>query len=686
MSNGNRARGIRLSQLRLAGATGSGRSYGISFLDGDRESWRPLSVIAGPSQTGKTSAIDFIRYCLGESGHPQHPEILQYVRAALLETELAGEITTIERDAIGSSSKFASVWSAPLDGLRNARELRLPSEPTSDPEGLSQFVLAACDLDNIALPVSPKQADSEMQVLSIRDLFRVMWLPNERLDSKNLVFEHSNYMVQQKLMQTIDVMFDIYDATGTELAARARRASEAAREAARVASSLRTIVQAEYPAGPLIMETDRGQARRDVQLLREQLARIDRDAISSENTLTGMRRALEDAQNIARAAAVRVRNRESLMDRLAALRGQYADDKKKLTFLKEAERLFNPLQVRVCPACLSSLDSQPAVISGACSLCGHELPFEDGSLSLGMAADGIESERDRIHSTDEQQNLAQTMAVLEAEHRATSRRLDELTDYWNRLDEDLKVLRAVQDGADRTVEEVARALDQAANVPAPYLAARDNLNRQLADALVREQVTDAGIRLWTRLETAEQNAERLAGQAAQLRAERREISNRLERGVVIAKLSARFGEILSEIGYPKLSEPYLDQGLIPHVRGLPYSAASSGGLVLISLAWYLAIWEVAHESAARAPGLLMIDSPQKNLGHAARSDDPDFADARLVENFYGHVQRWLASDGVGAQLVVVDNSPPEIVSDNIIVRFTRDRSVPPYGLIDDAID
>ena len=74
-----------------------------------------------------------------------------------------------------------------------------------------------------------------------------------------------------------------------------------------------------------------------------------------------MRRTLEDAQDAARAAALRVRNRESLMDRLSALRGQYADVKKKLTFLKEAERLFNPLQVRVSTGLASRLFGLPTI-------------------------------------------------------------------------------------------------------------------------------------------------------------------------------------------------------------------------------------------------------------------------------------------------------------------------------------
>jgi len=631
--------------------------------------------------------VDFARYCLGDAEHPQHPETLAYVRAALLETELAGEITTIERAAAGPPSPFASVWKAALGGLSNAVELRVSTEPPSDPEGLSQLILAACGLDNIALPEAPTGAESATQMLSIRDVFRIMWLPNERLDSKNLVSEHANFMVRQKLLQTIDVMFDVHDAAGTDLAARARRAAEASREAERVANSLRTVVQAEHPAGPLVLETDLDRARREVRDLTAELTRLDRDHVNTQSTLTGMRRALEDAQSRARSASVRVRNRQSLMERLAALRGQYADDRKKLTFLKEAERLFNPLQVTVCPACLCALDCPPSAADGECSLCGHPIVYTASAITLGAAADAVESSADLHQSTTEDDgSVDHAVAVLQAELKATTRRLDELTDYWRRLDDDLKILRSAQDAADRAVEEAAEALNQAADVPAPYLAGRDELNRRRADARLRQQTAEAGLRLWARVQAAEDNAHRLAGQAARLRAERKDAARRPDRAAVITRLSRRFGEILADMGYPKLSQPYLDGQLMPSVRGLPYTAASSGGLVLISLAWYLTIWEVAHEHAAAAPGLLIIDSPQKNLGHSARSDDRDFADTRLVEGFYRHVRNWLAHDGVGAQLVVVDNSPPQSVADDVVVRYTRNPAFPPYGLIDNATD
>jgi hypothetical protein len=42
--------------------------------------------------------------------------------------------------------------------IRTVPELRLPIEPTSDPNGLSQHVLAACGLGNVELPLAPTEA------------------------------------------------------------------------------------------------------------------------------------------------------------------------------------------------------------------------------------------------------------------------------------------------------------------------------------------------------------------------------------------------------------------------------------------------------------------------------------------------------------------------------------------------
>ncbi|MDX8148016.1 MULTISPECIES: hypothetical protein [Lentzea] len=83
---------------------------------------------------------------------------------------------------------------------------------------------------------------------------------------------------------------------------------------------------------------------------------------------------------------------------------------------------------------------------------------------------------------------------------------------------------------------------------------------------------------------AEAQADRLSGHASRLCAERRLAAARPEPAAVLRRLSQRFGEVPADIGYPKLRDPMLDDKLMPYVRGLPYTSASSGGLVLISLA------------------------------------------------------------------------------------------------------
>lgn len=655
--------GIRITELRLAGASGSDKIYGAQFRQSQGGSFRPLSVIAGPSLTGKTSIIDFIRYCLGDDEHPQHAEILTAVRSALLETELDGQPTVIERAATGSPSRFASIWPSRLAEIDGAAELRISAEPPSDPDGLSQFVLGSFDLSGIELPDSAVNPDTAMQFLSIRDVFRVISLPNDRLDNKNLTFENSPYMVKQKFRQTIDVMFGVHDNEQAVLAARLRLAREAARGAELSANALLRIAEDEHPRGLIQLAADLEEAETAVAALEGELEILDRERRSTEQASQELRAALTAAQDRSRDARVRTRDRRSLIDRLDALRGQYADDKRKMNFLRDAERLFDPLRIVTCPACLNVLQNPPAVEHGTCTLC-HQ--------PVATPTQGVETATGRN-------------AILEAELKAVSKRLKSLNDYVGRLEAHLRVLVEESIAADAAADAAAQAVDDITDAPAPWLALRDSLTRRTTEARLTVQAAKAGINAWDRVAEARANHARLVAIARRIHDERREIRQRPDRGAIISALSARFGEILLAIGYPKLNNPFIDDELIPHVRDLPYTSASSGGMVLISLAWNLALWEIAHERDADAPGLLIIDSPQKNLGHNSKDGDSDFADATLVENFYAHVQNWLATDGIGAQLIVVDNSPPASVEENVVVRFTRRADVAPYGLIPEAM-
>ena len=101
---------------------------------------------------------------------------------------------------------------------------------------------------------------------------------------------------------------------------------------------------------------------------------------------------------------------------------------------------------------------------------------------------------------------------------------------------------------------------------------------------------------------------------------------------------------------------------------------------MISLAWHLAILEEAVEQSAPHPGLLMIDSPQKNLLADSTMDSLAKADA-----IYDHLIAWTSGAGLGSQIILVDNAPRPAGMSHVVVSYSGDPGEPPYGLIDDEV-
>jgi hypothetical protein len=197
---------IRLRRLRLIGTS---RNYGVSFLNDDGLP-QALSVIAGQISTGKTSILEFIDYCLGDSNHPRHVEIQRQVQVALLELELSGDVHVIER-RLFSEDQNALVHRCDLDHLEDPHHSALAVlAPAGAQDSLSTFLLEHTGLDRISLKEAPTQASSRTDPLSFRDLMWLCFLPNSRTDNRQLLQEH-HYMRELKLRQVIEVVFGVHD-------------------------------------------------------------------------------------------------------------------------------------------------------------------------------------------------------------------------------------------------------------------------------------------------------------------------------------------------------------------------------------------------------------------------------------------------------------------------------------------
>ncbi|WP_436522060.1 DNA recombination protein RecN [Actinoplanes sp. HUAS TT8] len=632
--------GIRIRRLRLHA---DGRTYDVDFRDGS-DLTRPLSIIAGAFGTGKTTILEFVDYCLGASDHPRHPEITPKVRAATLEAELSGTPYLIQR-IVGEPSTFAYVLPGRLDRIGPpATPERRPLRPAGAPDSLSSFLLAHCKLEGVRL----RAGDTDP--LSFRDLMWLCFLPNDRLDDRNLLFENVP-MKNLKLRQVVDVVFDVHDDQAIEVGRRIRTL-EAEIDAAAAAHRTAAVMIAELEPGRRAeLEERERAAKAEIAACNAALAELDARARADTRFADDLRERHRAAAVAARAAAALLRDRETQAQRMTGLRITYADEVSKLVMLAEAGSLFPPMRLDVCPSCLHQVGPDDR----RCATCDTALePSAGGPPDVG------------------------------AELRSARARLAELTDYLDTIEREIPGLRAA---AERTAEAEARAAAELDAVTSgavtPYLAQRDAVTRRREGASGALQQAVAGLRLVHGLERRAATVADLSAQLTTLRTETPLGGGHGERAATVARVSRRYRDILREWHFPRAADAFVAEDLTPFVRGKPYTSASPGGRTLIALAWQLAIFEIAWETRSSHPGFLLVDSPQKNLG---QTSGPEAGDGPGIDRVYRHLEDWLSGPGAGAQIVVADNTPPPTAAADVIVRFSRRADRPPYALIDDQFD
>ncbi|WAM19502.1 hypothetical protein [Rhodococcus sp. JS3073] len=673
-------RGIRIRKLRLNGVE---RPYEIDFTDTNDYS-RTLSVVAGAFSTGKTSVLEFIDYCLGAKNHPPHPEIRRKVRSASLEVTLSGAPHVIERSVGEQPSAHAFVRAGRLGDIDIPPAERRLLKPTGDPRSLSSLLLSHCGLEGVELREAPTKADSATDPLSFRDLMSLCYLPNERLDDKNLLFENT-HMKRLKLGQVVDVVFGVHDDKAVELGRRIGELESRLSRARADYTAAEDFLFENNFGNRIDIEGQLDQARVRARSIEIELSDVDGQILGASTFAERLRERHRAASGRARRTAMILRDRETQVRRLIPLRAQYADDVSKLVMLAEAHELFDPLRVQVCPACMNALNGAVSIDGGHCSLCRHAIPIN----SANTDADRVPpSAHDRPHhgtSTVHAHGQTNGQFDVSTELRATRARLREITAYIDDLELEIGDRRAEYEQAREEERQLAIQLDESTrHTVTPFLSQRDDLMRRKQESAAVVERTRTGIRMLDGLDRRGTAVTRLQTQVEVLRRERDEANIEPDRDLVIHRISERYREILTSWRYPKIDQAFIDNKLVPHMRGTSYRDASSGGRTLISMAWALAVFEIAWETGAAHPGFMMIDSPQKNLGQG-KNRDAEFADSVAVDGVYRHLNTWLDGSGAGAQILIVDNAPPAMADDDVVVRFSGRAEHPPYGLISDEV-
>lgn len=638
---------IRISRLRLKGLN---KDYDYGFSPG-------LNIIAGPISTGKTSILEFIDYCLGAKSHPEHIEIQNKVTRVQLEIELNNELLVIERPLFSSDSKV-TIHECSLCELDAEHPTKIVQSPhRRDTESISSYILDGLGLVDIKLKEAPTQDGSDYDTLSLRNLMWYSFLKNERLDSKDLLFE-SSFIKNIKLKQVFDIIFKAHANEKATLSFQIRdlenRINRLKNEIETLTSFLREqrIPSFEELMTRLTILSDQEDD------LKQRLDVLTTTLKGESDTAQKLRSSISSEEEILKRLLVDRRDRETLLKRLLPLRGQYSEEIKKLHFLAEAKAIFNPLAIVRCPYCLEAISEVSD--EHHCSLCRKPISIEP----------------------EESFNV-------DKEIRSVKTKLKELNSFIQEVSVELDDLESKLLQKKKSINILQKQLDEAMKgYISPYVSERDalvgELNRIRQERVDLDNQLNLHEGLQKRIRVRLQLEEELGDKKTELR---EEDSKKERKGEVIKEVSGRFEEILTDIGFPKLNDAEINEDLVPTIRGKDYKMiGSSGALTLVSISWFLSIFEQAVEMHGHHLGFIMIDGVQKNIGIGAREDEIEYRDVKIVDGLYRHVIQKAHEYGSDAQVILVDNEPPIFANNYVSVKFSRRKDVPPYGLIDDETD
>ncbi|MEM9520374.1 MAG: hypothetical protein AAGA37_13710 [Actinomycetota bacterium] len=623
---------------------------------------RPLGLITGEISTGKTSVLQFIAYCLGRNRFPNHLEIRRSVTNALVEVELGGSVFVIERTAVERPSRTATVHSCSIEELASPhRTEELEVGSATGPGSLSHFLLADLGIAEIRLKEAPTQSASGVDRLSIRDLLRLVFVRYEDLGQEHLLRENQP-PVRLKFEQVIDVLFGAHDNRAASVAAEMQRIRTEIQKHERELSTILAFMAEQHVPAEDVLGSELDELGAELEQRNAELAELEDEMSAVADFGQQQRLTHQEAARRASSALNRQRTVATQIERLTSLAAQYDQDVKKLTFAEAAGSLFDPLLVSVCPWCFQKVEA--GMDESGCGVCNQALPGDAHTADSG--------------------------ADISRELRAVRKRRNELADYLTELHEEAHQATLDHRGAEDAARHAESALDEAMQGRfAPFIDQRDALV-----GAVTKLTSDIASR--GRLLAMHASAGRRRAALAGLRQDLEEQSEALAdaeqttttRADALLALNNRYASILEDFRFPKLSDPVIDSRYVPFARQQRYNElGSAGGRTLVTLAWYLAIFELAVEAGGPHPGILMIDSPQKGLKPTAGEERDEFQDPSIAASVYERLIGWAESAaGTTAQIIVVDNLPQASANEMVIVDYSADESQPPYGLIDDAVD
>lgn len=632
---------------------GARKNYEATFTEG-------LNIVWGDMDSGKSSILNLIDYCFGGSNETlRYAEILANARVVYLQVDLNGTRVTIERDLMDPNGAVR-VYSGKYKDISETFPRLMSAFPSVQmPDGwLSDFILECLNIPRIKIKQS-KRDDASADRLSIRDLFKLMYLKQTRVGSDNLL----DYANPPLFVKNVEIQKFVYNIHNEALTTLRGELTEMASE--------RKALLLERDTVHHFLKSVNIQADGDDEGFERQLTLKDEELDFLSNTIQSLKDDFKLSSSIATELKAKLSELRFRYDRVLAeiqetdekksnyvqLRSTYKLDLENLTVAKHGKSVVG--------------HAVRGLTSIACPLCETPLAISPEDISGEELIATSKSYKNRLAGVDEAiENLLQKRLNLQEEANAISAALRDKTASYDR-DNYVEV-----SGLLKSVEalEAARAQLQ---TEVATLHNTVSIRRRFQDIERSLEHKDAVI------ERIKRSIKEIEDGATSLES-------------VLVDLSNNLSAHMCGSGLRNVHGVYFDEKFVPYFRGLSYYKSTSGGVrTVLSIASFLARMEYLVLKGGNLPPFLMIDTPGQNIGRNHRLDeenaDEEVSDPAIYEKVYVGIIKALElgrENSHRCQIIVVDNDLPKILSDeesfNLVKRFSKSSKNFPPGLIDDA--
>jgi hypothetical protein len=529
----------------------------------------------------------------------------------------------------------------------------LEIDTPANKDSLSSFLLNEIGLQDIIVA---------NQHFSFRDLYKYSYLKQSIIDSENLLMEKtSGSNIKRK--PTFEIIFNIYN----ELLGDLKQQLKEKIKFIDILNNKRTGVYEFLKEMNMLndntFQEEKGKLRKLLEEETNKLRGITASGEYDENNTMRLEGEISTLKEIINKLNTKIIDKEKHIDKLLLLRNQYSSEIHKIEFILEGSLILNSYNFDSCPSCLN-----PITPKSGCNLCGSEL--ED-------------------LSTEETR-------VFKSELYRLRRKLNSLIVF---MEQQKEVLTRLQEDKKISIQELhvkQRELDHLINhYISPYFEQIQQINYEIGKINNKLDQLEKNISVINQFSKITQDIL----EEEKLRDKLQERIDSLEKEKVTKKdiinnLSELFYGILEEFSFPKLSNAYIgESNYLPYVRGVKYDELGSGGAItMTTMAYFLSIALLRQENKNHL-GLLIIDSPRKNLGADSKVDD-EFKDEEIFNSiikYFAAIEDKANKDKTDnplddIQLIVINNGNPDFLSkEDLIVKFDgKGNSQLPYGLIDDV--